>query len=225
MTGAPSPRSKVRRLGGRGRYDRETVHAILDAGLVGHLAITEDEQPFALPMLYARADERLYLHGARLSRLLRGAADGIPVCFTVTLLDGIVLARSAFHHSLNYRSVVVLGRARPVRDAAEKHAALDAIVEHVMPGRTRDARGPNRGELAATEVIALDLDEASAKVRTGGPSDASKDHALPVWAGEIPLRIVAGEPIPDARCEAPLPGYVAEMVGLTRPAVASGGLR
>ncbi|MEA2146200.1 MAG: uncharacterized protein QOG59_1787, partial [Solirubrobacteraceae bacterium] len=154
-TPAPSPRSKVRRLAGRGRYDRDTIDSILDSGLVGHLAFVRDDHPFAIPMLYVRADDTLYLHGSRLSRLLKSAGAGIPVCFTVTLLDGLVLARSAFHHSVNYRSVVVLGRARLVEDEAEKRAALDALVEHVAAGRTRDARRPNPKELAATEVIAL----------------------------------------------------------------------
>lgn len=220
-TSASSPRTRVRRLGKRGHYDRATIDAILDAGLIGHLAFAVDGQPYALPMLYARAQDTLYLHGSRLSRLLRTAGTGIPVCFTVTLVDGLVLARSAFHHSINYRSAVLLGRAHPVTSEPEKRAALDAIVEHVVCGRTQEARGPNAGELKATEVIALPIDEASAKVRTGGPVDASEDYALPVWAGEVPLQVVAGTPIADERCEVPVPGYLA---ALTRPAGAPGGV-
>jgi nitroimidazol reductase NimA-like FMN-containing flavoprotein (pyridoxamine 5'-phosphate oxidase superfamily) len=209
---APSPRTKVRRRGGRGRYDQETVHSILDAGLVGHLAFVHDEHPYAMPMLYARHERTLYLHGSPLSRLVKSAADGIPVCFTVTLVDGLVLARSAFHHSVNYRSVVVLGRARALEDEAAKRLALDTLVEHVTPGRTSDARGPSDEELAATEVLALELDEASAKLRRGGPVDAPEDYALPVWAGVIPLHVTAGSPVRDERCQVPLPGYVQRLV-------------
>ena len=212
-----SPRTRVRRLAKRAHYDHATVHAVLDAGMVGHLAFVVDDQPYALPMLYARVGETLYLHGSRLSRLLKHSGAGTPVCFTVTLVDGFVLARSGFHHSINYRSVAVLGHARPVREEAEKRAALDAIVEHVVPGRTSEARGPNAGELKATEVVALALEEASAKIRTGGPVDAPEDYALPVWAGEIPLGLVAGTPVADARCDVPMPEYLR---ALTRPAVA-----
>jgi nitroimidazol reductase NimA-like FMN-containing flavoprotein (pyridoxamine 5'-phosphate oxidase superfamily) len=209
---APSPRTKVRRRAGRGRYDQKTVHAILDAGLVGHLAFAHDGQPYAIPMLYARRERTLYLHGSPLSRLVNKAGGGIPVCFTVTLLDGLVLARSAFHHSVNYRSVVVLGQARVVEDGAAKRQALDTLVEHVAPGRTSDARGPSVAELRATEVLALELDEASAKVRDTGAVDAPEDYALPVWAGVIPLRVAAGAPVRDERCEAPLPAYVERLV-------------
>jgi nitroimidazol reductase NimA-like FMN-containing flavoprotein (pyridoxamine 5'-phosphate oxidase superfamily) len=203
-----SERTKIRRRGGRGKYAREQIELILDAGLVGHLAFVADGQPYAIPMLYARIDELLYLHGSPLSRLLKRAVDGAEVCFTVTLLDGLVLARSAFHHSLNFRSVVVLGETRAVREPAEKLASLEALVERVMPGRSADARGPDAKELKATEVVALRLDEASAKIRTGPPVDAPEDYALPVWAGEIPLRLAAGNPLPDDRCTAPLPDYL-----------------
>jgi len=203
-----SARTKVRRQAGRGQYARGQIEQILDAGLVGHVAFVADGQPYAIPMLYARIDEQLYLHGSPLSRLLKRTASGTEMCFTVTLLDGLVLARSAFHHSLNYRSVVVLGEARAVREHEEKLAALEALVEHVMPGRSADARGPNPRELKATEVVALRLDEASAKARTGPPVDAREDYALPVWAGEIPLRLAAGDPLPDDRCTAPLPDYL-----------------
>jgi nitroimidazol reductase NimA-like FMN-containing flavoprotein (pyridoxamine 5'-phosphate oxidase superfamily) len=205
---APSPQTKVRRRAGRGKYGRATINAILDEGLVGHAAFVADGQPYAIPMLYARDGENLYLHGSPLGRLVGGLAKGVPMCFTVTLLDGLVLARSAFHHSLNYRSVVVLGRGRAIQDREAKHAALRAIVEHVVAGRSDDARGPSPNELEATEVVALRLDEASAKVRTGPPVDAPEDYALPVWAGEVPLRLVVDEPLTDARCSEPVPHYV-----------------
>jgi uncharacterized protein len=201
-------RVTVRRRAGRGAYDRETIDAILDEGFVGHLAFAVDGQPYALPMLYARGEGELFLHGSPLSRLIRSAASGIPVCFTVTLLDGIVLARSAFHHSINYRSVVVLGTARTVTDREEKHEALRMIVEQVARGRSEDARGPSDKELAATEVTALAIKEASAKARTGPPADAAEDYELPVWAGELPLKLVAGEPVADERCAAPEPAYL-----------------
>ncbi len=201
-------RSRVRRHAGRGNYERDTVHAILDEGLLGHAAFVADGQPYAIPMLYARAGEELFLHGSRLSRLLRGLADGVPMCFTVTLLDGLVLARSAFHHSVNYRSVVILGEASAVQDPAAKNAALRTIVDHVAPGRSVDVRGPSEQELKATEVISLPLTEVSAKVRTGPPLDASEDYAVPAWAGQVPLRLAASAPLADDRCSQPVPDYV-----------------
>ncbi len=207
-----SARAKVRRRAGRGRYGREVIDAILDAGTVGHLAFVEDGQPYAIPMLYARMGDDLVLHGSPLSRVLGAARDGAAMCFTVTVLDGLVLARSAFHHSLNYRSVVVLGRARLVREAGDKHAALRALVDHIVPGRADDVRGPSPAELAATEVVTMPLSEASAKLRTGPPVDAAEDCRLPVWAGEIPLRLAAGAPVPDERCGVPLPGYLQHAV-------------
>jgi nitroimidazol reductase NimA-like FMN-containing flavoprotein (pyridoxamine 5'-phosphate oxidase superfamily) len=185
------------------------VEAILDEGLIGHVAFASDGQPYAIPMLYARAGESIYLHGSPLSRLLRGLAQGVPLCFTVTLVDGLVLARSAFHHSINYRSVVVLGHGRTVRDRDQKHAALRAIVEHASAGRSDEVRGPSEQELAATEVISMVVAEASAKVRSGPPVDAAEDYALPVWAGELPLALVAGRPVPDARCAVAVPASVA----------------
>jgi nitroimidazol reductase NimA-like FMN-containing flavoprotein (pyridoxamine 5'-phosphate oxidase superfamily) len=204
----PTARTTVRRRAGRGRYERATINAILDEGLVGHVAFVSDGQPYAMPMLYARAGDHIYLHGSPLSRLLGSLAGEAPLCLTVTLLDGLVLARSAFHHSVNYRSVVVLGRGRAVREPAEKLAALRTIVEHVSPGRSADARGPSEQELEATELIGLALDEASAKVRTGPPVDAPEDYALPVWAGELPLRLTVGEPVTDPRCTEPVPESV-----------------
>ena len=197
--------TKIRRHPERAAYDRGTVDAILDAGLVGHLGFVIGGEPYVIPMLYVRDADTLYLHGAPASRLLAKLRDEPRVCFTVTLLDGLVLARSAFHHSLNYRSVVVLGEARAVTDADAKLAALEALVEHVMPGRSEDARAPSNAELKVTEVIALELEHASAKVRTGGPVDSRADMKLPVWAGELPLITVAGEPIPDAGCSVPEP--------------------
>jgi nitroimidazol reductase NimA-like FMN-containing flavoprotein (pyridoxamine 5'-phosphate oxidase superfamily) len=202
-------RVTVRRRAGRGAYDRDTIDAILDEALVGHLAFTADDgQPYAIPMLYARGAGELFLHGSPLSRLIRSVGSGVPACFTVTLLDGIVFARSAFHHSLNYRSVVVLGTARPVSDREEKREALRMIVEQVASGRPEDVRGPSDKELSATEVLALTIHEASAKARTGPPADAAEDYGLPVWAGELPLKLVAGEPVPDDRCVAAEPAYL-----------------
>ena len=203
-----TPRTRVRRRSGRGRFDRATVHAILDEGLVGHVGIVSGDQPYVIPVLYARDGEQIYLHGSPLSRLLRNLAAGVPMCLTVTLLDGLVLARSAFHHSLNYRSVVVLGEGRLVRDADEKHEALRVIVERMAPGRSDDARGPSAKELKATEVVALPITEASAKIRTGPPADAAADYELPVWAGVVPLGLAIGAPVPDDRCSVPVPDYV-----------------
>lgn len=198
----------MRRHRERGTYEPEIIDAILDQGLVGHLAFAADGQPYAIPMLYARGEGELFLHGSPLSRLLRGVASGIPVCFTVTLIDGIVFARAAFHHSINYRSAVVLGTGRAIDDRAEKHEALRLIVEHVARGRSSEVRGPSDGELKATEVIAVTISEASAKVRNGPPVDAATDHALPIWAGELPLSLHAGDPVPDDRCTAPEPASV-----------------
>jgi nitroimidazol reductase NimA-like FMN-containing flavoprotein (pyridoxamine 5'-phosphate oxidase superfamily) len=213
MSGSPSTdRTTVRRHAERGRYDRETVEAILDEGLVGHLAFVADGQPFAVPMLYARRGEQLYLHGSPQSRVLGAAAGGVPLCLTVTHVDGLVLARSAFHHSVNYRSVVVLGTGRRVDERAEKLEAMRLLVEHIVPGRSADARGPSAGELKATEIVAMTISEASAKVRTGGPVDSRGDYKLPVWAGELPLALVPGVPFADNCCTAALPAYVREYV-------------
>jgi uncharacterized protein len=198
----------VRRRAGRGRYDRATIDAILDEGLVAHVGIVSEGQPYVIPVLYARRAGRIYLHGSPLSRLVRRLAEGVPMCLTVTLLDGLVLARSAFHHSMNYRSVVVLGHGRAVRDYHEKQEALRVIVERMVPGRADDARGPSEKELDATEVVALEIDEASAKIRTGPPVDAAEDYSLPVWAGVVPLGLRVGDPVADDRCSVPVPGYV-----------------
>jgi len=204
-----TPRVRVRRRSGRGHYDRATIDTILDEGLVGHVGIASEGQPFVIPVLYARAGDQIYLHGSPLSRLVRNLADGAPMCLTVTLLDGLVLARSAFHHSMNYRSVVVLGRGRPVCGRDEKLEALRVLVDRLVPGRSEDARGPSAKELRATEVVVLPIDEASAKIRTGPPADAAADYELPVWAGVVPLESRAGSPVRDDRCSVALPDYVA----------------
>jgi nitroimidazol reductase NimA-like FMN-containing flavoprotein (pyridoxamine 5'-phosphate oxidase superfamily) len=205
----------VRRGAARARYDRETVHAILDEALVGHLAFQAGEQPLVVPTVYARVGEVLYVHGSPAARWLRGRRP-LPVCLAVTLLDGLVLARSAFHHSMNYRSVVVFGAARPVTDLAEKAAALEAIVEHAIPGRSREARPPNDYELRYTAVSALPIEEASAKVRTGGPVEEEEDLSLPVWAGVLPLQLVPGAPVADAVFP-PGSGAPAYVTGYVRP--------
>ena len=195
---APSPRTRVRRLHERGRYDRETIDAVLDAGLVAHLGFVHDEQPFVVPTLHARVGDRVYVHGSAASRTLRQLATGIPACLTVTLLDGIVLARSIFEHSMNYRSVVVLGTATPVTEPDEKATALEAFSEKVLPGRWAEARPPTAKELKATSILRLPLDEASAKIRTGGPEDGdTPDAELDVWAGHLPLVVQALAPVPD----------------------------
>jgi len=194
----------------RGAFDRETVYAILDEGFVCHVGFVHDGQPFVIPTAYGRVGDTLYLHGAKASRMLKALAAGGEVCVTVTLVDGLVLARSAFHHSVNYRSVVVFGRARAVGDEGEKNAALEAFTEHVCRGRWADVRWPNAQELAATSVVAVPLAEASAKVRTGPPVDDEEDYALSVWAGVLPLRVAPGEPEPDPRLPSgtSLPDYV-----------------
>jgi len=192
--GPPSERTRLRRHPERGGYDRASVHAVLDEGLVAHVGILTDHGPVVLPMAYARVATTLYLHGAAGNALLRAAKDA-PVCATVTLLDGLVLARSAFHHSLNYRSVVVFGTGRRVADEAEHRLALAAIVDHVAPGRSGEARPSSASELRATRVLALDLAEASAKARSGPPVDDDADAAWPAWSGTIPLTLVRGTPV------------------------------
>ena len=197
----------------RASYDKALVHAILDDGYLCHLGFVRDGAPVVLPTLYARAGERLYVHGSTGSRPLRGAGEdpGLPVCLTVTHVDGIVLARSAFHHSINYRSVVVHGTAHQVTDPAERATALDAIVDHIVPGRADDSRRANAKELAATAVVRLDLGEVSAKVRTGGPNDDPEDLDLPYWSGVLPVTRAYGAAIPsgDLDPSVPLPGYLA----------------
>jgi nitroimidazol reductase NimA-like FMN-containing flavoprotein (pyridoxamine 5'-phosphate oxidase superfamily) len=192
-------------------YDRDAIYKILDEGFVCHVGFALEGQPFVIPTMYARVGDWLYFHGSAASRMLGGASRGQPVCITVTLLDGLVLARSVFNHSMNYRSVVALGQAVLVDDPAEKLAALEAFTQKLIPGRWGDARQPNGKELKATNVVKLPLNEVSAKVRTGDVEDDADDYALRVWAGVIPLRLIADPPIRDARCEAaiPTPAYAA----------------
>lgn len=195
----PTGRTKLKRLPQRASYEREAVYRILDEGLVCHVGFVAGGEPFVIPTGYARLGDDLYVHGSAASRMLRALAGGVRVCVTVTLLDGLVLARSAFHHSMNYRSVVVFGTASVVEDADEKMEALRAFTEHVVPGRWDEVRWPDEGEMRKTLVLKLPLAEASAKIRTGPPVDDEEDYTLPVWAGEIPLRLAAGEPAPDPR--------------------------
>ena len=192
-------RSTLKRLPKRGVYERESVYQILDEGLICHVGFAVEGQPFVIPTGYARSGDTLYIHGSQASRMLRALKGGIDVCVTVTLLDGMVMARSAFHHSMNYRSVVVFGKAVAVEDGTEKLEALRALTEHLAPGRWDEVRQPTEGEMRATLVLALPLEEASAKVRTGPPSDDEEDYALPVWAGVVPLSVSAGAPVADPR--------------------------
>ena len=205
----PGPRTKVRRLPERGRYDSETVHAILDEGWVCHLAVSSEDRATILPTVYARSGDVLYMHGAPANNALRSAEVASEACVTVTLVDAIVVARSAFHHSVNYRCVVMYGPASQVTDPEEKEAALLAIVEHVLPGRAGDTRPPSPEELRATRVTKFVIAEASAKVRMGGPNDDPEDLGLEgVWAGQLPLNVVPGPPIAEMGVLAPVPAYV-----------------
>jgi nitroimidazol reductase NimA-like FMN-containing flavoprotein (pyridoxamine 5'-phosphate oxidase superfamily) len=192
-------RTTVRRLPARGAYDRALIHAILDEGLICHVGFVVDGRPFVIPTIHVRVGDRLYLHGSPASRMLKSMAGGAEVCITVTLLDGLVLARSAFHHSMNYRSVVLFGEARAVDDPAEKARVLQVLAEHLVPGRWKDIRVPTPGELKATSVLSIPIDEASAKVRTGPPVDDEDDYAMSTWAGVLPLSISADEPVPCPR--------------------------
>jgi uncharacterized protein len=205
-------RTTVRRHPERGRYDRATIDAILDEALVCHAGFQDEGRPFVIPMIHARAGDTLYLHGSPASRMLRALRRNGDVCVTATIVDGLVLARSLYHHSLNSRSVVVTGRAREVTARDEKLAALEAVVEHVVPGRSREARAPTEKELAATLVVAVPLAEASAKIRTGPPIDFDADVRLPIWAGVIPLSARAGPPEPEPRVppELSVPEHVAQ---------------
>jgi uncharacterized protein len=192
------PLSQVKRIPDRGHYDPQTVHSVLDAAFLCHLGFAVDGQPFVIPTLFARRENILYMHGSSASRMLRELQKGIRACVNVTLVDGLVLARAAFHHSMNYRSVVAFGTAVLVSDEQEKLSALEAVSEHVIPGRWREVRLPNPLELKATSVIRFTIEEASAKVRTGGPKDDAEDYELEMWAGVLPLHATWGQPIPDA---------------------------
>jgi hypothetical protein len=223
-TFTPTPQTTLKRLPQRGSYDREAVYRILDEGFVCHVGFVVEGQPFVIPTGYARVGDTLYLHGSAASRMLRSLAGGIPVCVTVTLVDGLVLARSAFHHSINYRSVVILGTAMPVEDEPGKMAALAALTEHIVPGRWAEVRGPNEQELKGTSVLALPLIEVSAKIRTGPPKDDEEDYAIPVWAGELPLQTAPGEPIADPHLSADIapPAY---LTNYSRPPQPTNGLK
>ncbi len=213
MTYPASPRTVPTRLRERVGYDRAAVHAVLDEAVLCHVGFVVDGRPVVLPQLHARVDDRLYLHGSTGARALRRATDGgLDVCVTVTLVDGLVLARSAFHHSMNYRSVVALGTATVVTDPEEKSAALSALVDAVVPGRSAGSRPADRRELAATTVLVLALEEVSLKVRTGPPSDDAEDLELPHWAGVLPLSTVAGtpEPAPDLTAGITVPDHVSD---------------
>lgn len=192
-------RNTIKRAPKRGHYDRELVYQILDEGLICHVGFVVDGQPFVIPTAYGRVADKLYIHGSPASRMLKTLQDGVEVCVTVTLLDGLVLARSAFHHSMNYRSVVIFGTAIKIEDEAEKLAALKAFTEHIVPKRWQEVRSPNPQEMLGTLVLALPINEASAKMRTGDSLDDEEDDRLPVWAGTIPLQLVANTPIPDSR--------------------------
>ncbi len=205
-------RTTLRRLPQRGAFDRRSINQILDEGFICHVGFVAEGQPFVIPTGYARVEDKLIIHGSQASRMLRTLGQGIEVCVTVTLIDGLVLARSAFHHSMNYRSVVAFGRATVVDEREEKLAALRALSEHMIPGRWDDVREPNERELQSTTVLSLPIDEASAKVRTGPPLDDEEDYDLPIWAGVIPMRLVADAPIDDPRLKenAAAPDYVRE---------------
>lgn len=210
MTFPQTDRTKLKRLANRGHFDRETVYGILDEGFICHVGFAIDGKPVVIPTGYARVEDKLYIHGSQASRMLRTLAGGVDACVTVTLLDGLVLARSAFHHSMNYRSVVVFGRATLVEDPEEKMAALFALSEHIIPGRWNDVREPTDMEMKLTTVLCLSLEEASAKIRTGPPLDDEEDYRLRVWAGVVPMKLTAGEPVDDGRVPegVPIPDYV-----------------
>jgi hypothetical protein len=206
----PTPRTRVVRESERGVYDRDTAYQILDEGFICHVGFAVDGQPFVIPTGYGRVGDNLYIHGSAASRMLRNLDQGVPVCVTVTLLDGLVLARSIFNHSMNYRSVVVLGTAKLVTDPAEKLEALRLLSEHILPGRWTESRQPTERELKATSVLRLPIEEFSAKVRQGPPIDDEPDYSWPAWAGVLPLNITTGTPINDPRLatNTPVPGYV-----------------
>jgi nitroimidazol reductase NimA-like FMN-containing flavoprotein (pyridoxamine 5'-phosphate oxidase superfamily) len=206
----PTARTRVVREADRAVYDRENVYRILDEGFLCHVGFVVDGQPFVIPTSYGRQSASLYIHGSAASRMLRHMKDGVPVCITVTLLDGLVLARSVFNHSMNYRSVVILGKAALVEEPEEKLAALRVLSEHILPGRWGDVRQPNERELKATSVLRVPIEEFSAKVRTGPPIDDAEDYSFATWAGVIPLEIKAGAPIPDPRLDPAraVPGYL-----------------
>lgn len=194
-------RTRLRRLPKRGAFDRETVNSILDEAFICHIGFTVDGQPYVIPTAFGRVDDVLYIHGSSASRMLRTLSKGVEMCFTATLIDALVLARSAFHHSINYRSVVVLGKATLVEENEEKNLALESITNHIVPGRWDDVRWPTELELKATSVLKLPIEEASAKVRTGPPIDDEEDYAMNIWAGILPIELKTGDPIDDDRLD------------------------
>jgi nitroimidazol reductase NimA-like FMN-containing flavoprotein (pyridoxamine 5'-phosphate oxidase superfamily) len=203
-------RTRAYRKPGRAIYDRDLVHSILDEALTCHVGFVQDGQPYVIPTIHARIGETLFLHGAKGNRMLRALGDGAACCVTATLVDELVLARAALHHSLNYRSVMVLGTAREVTGPEEKQAALRAVVEHIAPGRAEEIRGPDERDMKSTKVLSIPIEEASAKVRTGPPVDEKADLDLPYWAGQLPLTQGAGNPIPapDLVDDLPVPDHV-----------------
>lgn len=207
---SPTTRTRVSRIPDRGHYDAGGIHAILDAAYLCHIGFVIEEQPYVIPTLYGRDGDRVFFHGSAASRMLRHAATRVPVCMEVSLVDGIVLARSAFHHSMNYRSVVVLGQAKLVTEPDQKLRALEIISEHILPGRWADVRKPTVQELKATSVLTLGLHEASAKIRTGPPKDEPEDYDLPIWAGVLPISQIKGEAMPDPalRMDLAAPDYL-----------------
>jgi nitroimidazol reductase NimA-like FMN-containing flavoprotein (pyridoxamine 5'-phosphate oxidase superfamily) len=209
-SGVPSARTTVKRHPERGVYERGVIDAILDEALICHVGFSIDGQPFVIPTIHARDGDVLYIHGSPGSRMLRSLRSGVDTCVTVTLLDGLVLARSVYNHSMNYRSVVVVGRAGEVTDPQEKLRAMRCVVEHILPGRWEDARQPSEKEIKATTILALALTEASAKIRSGPPTDDEDDVGLPVWAGVIPLALQTADPLPDDGVSSSPPSYVAE---------------
>ena len=211
---AQTDRTTVRRQSQRASYERRLVDSVIDEALTCHVGFAIDGRPWVIPTIHARIDDVLYLHGAAANHMLRSLSGGFEACVTITLIDGLVLARSAFHHSMNYRSVMVFGRATLVEDPDEKDAALHALVEHVVPGRTAEARPPSAAELRKTSVLRLSITEASAKVRTGGPIDDPADLALPIWAGQLPLSTSYGSPVAEPDTTATVPAYV---TGYRRP--------
>jgi len=217
MSSNPTPRTRVVREPQRAVYKRDAVNQILDEAFLCHVGFVADGQPYVIPTSYGRDRDTLYIHGSVASRMLRNLDQGVPVCITVTLLDGLVLARSVFNHSMNYRSVVILGTATLVDDPAEKIAALRALSEHILPHRWDDSRFPNEKELKATSVLRLPISEFSAKVRVGPPVDDEEDYSFPTWAGVIPLEMNSGTPIRDERCEQELPAYLKNYSRKTTP--------
>jgi len=213
---ARGARNEVRRIKERAHYDVDALNAVLDAGFIAHVGFVVDGQPFVIPMLYCRDGDGILLHGSIASRLMNSLGEGIPACVTVTHLDGLVLARSHFHHSANYRSAVCFGLARAIDDGAAKSDALARFVDAILPGRAAEARAADRNELAATRVLRLQIEDASVKIRSGGAKDDKADLTLPFWAGVVPMHIQTGAPLPSEDCALPLPGSVQRLTGAAK---------